>query len=189
MINVLRRDPTPNPNAFMFVTDQDNLAGGLSLSISNPEDAVRLTLAQELFDLEDVTAVLITDNFVSVSGSPGTDWDVVEESVRRSLTTYSVAEATRIAEEFNAKSMEAKSERIATDDVFAKIEEILDKYVRPALAGDGGGVELVDVEGNIVTIRYQGACGSCPTSTANTLMAIENLLQDQVDPEIVLQPG
>jgi Fe-S cluster biogenesis protein NfuA len=58
--------------------------------------------------------------------------------------------------------------------------------VRPALAGDGGGLQVLGVEGKTVLIRYEGACGSCPSSTAGTLMAIQNLLQSEVDDELVV---
>ena len=68
------------------------------------------------------------------------------------------------------------------------VEHVIDMYVRPALAGDGGGVEVMDIEEKVVRIRYQGACGSCPTATMQTLHAIENLLQTQVDPELAVEP-
>jgi Fe-S cluster biogenesis protein NfuA len=58
---------------------------------------------------------------------------------------------------------------------------VLDTQIRPALASDGGGLEVVALEGKKLTIRYQGACGSCPSSISGTLMAIENLLQAEVD--------
>jgi Fe-S cluster biogenesis protein NfuA len=56
--------------------------------------------------------------------------------------------------------------------------------VRPALAGDGGGLEVVGLDGKTLQIRYQGACGSCPSSIAGTLMAIQNMLQAEIDEEL-----
>ncbi|MCH7973573.1 MAG: NifU family protein, partial [Bacteroidetes bacterium] len=53
--------------------------------------------------------------------------------------------------------------------------------VRPALAGDGGGLEVLALEGYKVKIRYQGACGTCPTSIEGTLMAIEGLLKRDIN--------
>ena len=61
--------------------------------------------------------------------------------------------------------------------------------VRPALAGDGGGLEILGLRGNILTIRYQGACGSCPTSIKGTLVAIESLLKRELSPSIEVVPG
>ena len=65
-----------------------------------------------------------------------------------------------------------------------KINQLLDQKVRPALAGDGGGLEVLGIDGFTVKIRYQGACGSCPSSITGTLMAIEGLLRRDVNPSI-----
>ena len=61
---------------------------------------------------------------------------------------------------------------------------LLDKRIRPGLAGDGGGLEIISFEGKTLQISYHGACGSCPSSTTGTLRYIETMLQDEVDPEI-----
>jgi Fe-S cluster biogenesis protein NfuA len=65
-----------------------------------------------------------------------------------------------------------------------RINEILDERVRPALAGDGGWLEVLTLKDHTLAIRYQGACGSCPSSLTVTLMAIEGMLREEVDPEI-----
>ena len=65
-----------------------------------------------------------------------------------------------------------------------KINKLLDNRVRPALAGDGGGLQVMGIEGYTVKIHYQGACGSCPTAISGTLMAIEGLLKRDIHPAI-----
>ncbi|MCW9098350.1 MAG: NifU family protein, partial [Ignavibacteriaceae bacterium] len=67
-----------------------------------------------------------------------------------------------------------------------KINDLLDHKVRPALAGDGGGLQVLGIDGFTVKIRYQGACGSCPSSITGTLMAIEGLLRRDVNPSITV---
>jgi Fe-S cluster biogenesis protein NfuA len=62
------------------------------------------------------------------------------------------------------------------------IEAVLDE-LRPYLMADGGNVELVEVEGPVVRVRLQGACGSCPSSTMTLKMGIERKLKDSI-PEI-----
>jgi Fe-S cluster biogenesis protein NfuA len=62
------------------------------------------------------------------------------------------------------------------------VETILDE-MRPYLISDGGNVELVDIDGPIVKLRLQGACGSCPSSTMTLRMGIERRLRDAI-PEI-----
>jgi Fe-S cluster biogenesis protein NfuA len=63
------------------------------------------------------------------------------------------------------------------------VETVLDE-LRPYLMADGGNVELVDIEGPIVKLRLQGACGSCPSSTMTLKMGIERRLREKI-PEIV----
>ena len=58
------------------------------------------------------------------------------------------------------------------------IEAVLDQAIRPALANDGGEVEVLGIEGNIINVHYQGACGTCPSSTTGTLSYIETFLKD-----------
>ncbi|CAI7903961.1 unnamed protein product [Closterium sp. NIES-54] len=63
------------------------------------------------------------------------------------------------------------------------VEKVLDE-VRPYLMADGGNVELYDIDGLVVKLRLQGACGSCPSSTMTMKMGIERRLMEKI-PEIV----
>ena len=74
--------------------------------------------------------------------------------------------------------------QLSDDEKVIIVEAVLDESVRPALANDGGGLEVIEVDGQIVRIRYQGACGGCPSSTGGTLRVIENHLRSQLDPNI-----
>lgn len=62
------------------------------------------------------------------------------------------------------------------------VETVLDE-LRPYLMADGGNVELVEIDGPIVKLRLQGACGSCPSSTMTLKMGIERRLREFI-PEI-----
>jgi Fe-S cluster biogenesis protein NfuA len=62
------------------------------------------------------------------------------------------------------------------------VETVLDE-LRPYLMADGGNVELVEIDGPIVKLRLNGACGSCPSSTMTLRMGIERRLREQI-PEI-----
>ena len=65
-----------------------------------------------------------------------------------------------------------------------EIDALLDERIRPYLARDGGWLEIIGLEENTLRIRYEGACGSCPSSLTGTLMAIENMIKEEIDPEI-----
>jgi Fe-S cluster biogenesis protein NfuA len=62
------------------------------------------------------------------------------------------------------------------------VEQVLDE-MRPYLISDGGNVELVEIEGPVLKLRLQGACGSCPSSTMTLRMGIERRLREAI-PEI-----
>ena len=62
------------------------------------------------------------------------------------------------------------------------VEEVLDE-LRPFLMADGGNVEVVELDGPIVKVRLQGACGSCPSSTMTLKMGIERKMREAI-PEV-----
>ena len=65
------------------------------------------------------------------------------------------------------------------DDLVDRVEEALDT-IRPAIAMDGGNVELLDIEDGVVTLRMMGACGGCPMSTMTLKQGIEQRLREMV---------
>ena len=73
------------------------------------------------------------------------------------------------------------------DKKLQAIEMILNRSIRSQLAQDGGGVDLMGLDDNEVKIHYQGACGSCPTSTTGTLQHIEKLIKQQLDRSLVVK--
>jgi Fe-S cluster biogenesis protein NfuA len=179
-------EPTPNPNAFKFRVGETLLAEGQA-NFPSPVEAEELPIARALFELGDITAVLIAEDFISVSGNRATYWQKVREIIEEGLKSLDVAAVAAVAANRADAAVRRQADNMQ-NPYFQQIHDVFETYVRPALAGDGGGIELVGVEEKIVQIRYQGACGSCPTSTATTLNAIENLLHDKVDPELRLQP-
>ena len=178
--------PTPNPNAFKFLVDQQLAKSGQTLAYANPEQARNDVLAQGMFAIPGVETLFFCDNFVTVSMTGKADWRAVAEQVTRMLESH-------ISEPENAAAAAVPSDDpLATlpkggdPEVLARINSLLDDRVRPALAGDGGGLQVMGLEGKTLFIRYQGACGSCPSSTSGTLMAIQNLLQSEIDEELVV---
>jgi Fe-S cluster biogenesis protein NfuA len=68
------------------------------------------------------------------------------------------------------------------------IDQLLEREIRPGLAGDGGGLEIVGLEESVLQIHYEGACGSCPSSTSGTLMYIESILKANLDENLSVIP-
>lgn len=190
--------PTPNPNAFKFLLDRQILAG--TRDFASPDDARQDPLATAIFALPGVEGVFYCENFVTVSMTASADWRAVAEQVTGILESHYVedqpaatANPTNATEPTKATETTDDSELVLPKgedlELLQKINDLLDDRVRPALAGDGGGLEVLRLEGKTVLIRYQGACGSCPSSIQGTLMAIQNMLQQEVDEELAVVPA
>lgn len=87
-----------------------------------------------------------------------------------------------------SKKMTAAKEtdflKMEVDDQVKLINEALSEDVYYFLASDGGGMEIVDIDGPNVLIQYYGACGNCHISQTGTLSVIQQTLQEKVDPRI-----
>lgn len=68
-----------------------------------------------------------------------------------------------------------------------RIEAVLDQHVRPALANDGGGIDLVDLDGEELSVQYQGACGSCSSSIGGTLQFIQDSLNNHLSTTLTIK--
>jgi Fe-S cluster biogenesis protein NfuA len=184
MVQVQSIQPTPNPNAFKFVVDGVLYAG--TKSYATAAEATGHDLAEQLFAVDGVDTLFFCDRFVTVSMKASADWRLVHEQATRALEAYQTdGDAAAGADvQAEASAFDASSLGEADRGLLQRIDEVLDDRIRPALAGDGGGLEVVGLDGKTLQIRYQGACGSCPSSIAGTLMAIQNMLQSEVDEEL-----
>lgn len=176
---------TPNPHAVKFLL-REPLTRGVARSFKNAAEAAQDKLADELFAIEDVVSVFYLDYMITVEKSQEADWD---ELLPRLAKPIRAAEAAPTAAPAMAASAAAAvggaiAAAVSDDPRLAQINDLLDERIRPALAGDGGWLDVLSLTNNVLTIRYQGACGSCPSSLTGTLMAIESMIHDQVDPEI-----
>jgi len=174
MVKVVEVEATPNPDALKFITDARLVAAGAK-SFDTPDAALGDPLAEALFKAGPIRSVFYMDRFVTVTKPVEASW----ADLQRPIVTAIEASATPAA-----APAENGAARGAAEDALAKINQIIDENVRPALAGDGGGLQILDFSNKVLTVHYQGACGSCPSATTGTLFAIQNLLQRMVDPEI-----
>lgn len=176
---------TPNPNAVKFIL-KEPVSFGTSHSFKSSEDARDNKLASSIFSVGNVVSVFYMDKMVTIEKTDEAEWDEILPDL---AVPIRAAEAVAVS---NGKTSERAADAIggaigvaASDDPrLAQINEILDERIRPYLAGDGGWLEIVELAENTLKIRYEGACGSCPSSLTGTLMAIENMIKEEVDPEI-----
>jgi Fe-S cluster biogenesis protein NfuA len=177
MLMVQDVDLTPNPQALKFILNE-KLLNYETRQYPDKESAKDDPFAKGIFELEWVVSVFYMDKFVTIEKSPEADWRQIQRPFIDFLKTFD----PKLIPVETVKAPTAEEENA----LLKKINQLLDQKVRPALAGDGGGLQVLGIDGFTVKIRYQGACGSCPSSITGTLMAIEGLLRRDVNPSIIV---
>ena len=173
-------EETPNPNAVKFIL-REPVSNGVARQYGAADLAENDPLAKSLFDVGHVVSVFYMDKMITVEKDDEGDWD---ELLPELAVPIRAAEAVNSAAAA-AAAVGGPIAAVTSDDPrLLKINEILDEKVRPALMGDGGYLEIIGLSDHTLSIRYQGACGSCPSSLTGTLMAIESMLKQEVDPEL-----
>ena len=175
-------EETPNPNAVKFIL-REPVTNGVARSYSSASQGEHDQLAKSLFDVGHVVSVFYMDRMITVEKDEEGDWDEMLPAL-----AVPIREAATVAPSAQAAAAAAVGGPLAAvlsdDPRLIRINEILDEKVRPALMGDGGYLEVLGLQEHTLSIRYQGACGSCPSSLTGTLMAIEGMLKQEVDPEL-----
>ncbi|PYS76813.1 MAG: NifU family protein [Acidobacteria bacterium] len=178
-------EETPNPNAVKFIL-KEPVTSGTTRSFHSAEEASADPLGGALFAVGDVASVFYMDKMVTVEKTAEADWDdllprlAVPIRAAESASSNGGAHAAAAA----AGSGGALGALMSDDPRLPRINEMLDERIRPYLASDGGWLEVLSLEDKTLTIHYQGACGSCPSSLSGTLMAIENMIRQEIDPDI-----
>ena len=190
---ILRIQPTPNPDAFQFILNGKIIEAGTK-TFDNPDDADEDLMAKALFGIFGIQSIFIKENFITITKSNTVGWHTIMEKIGGAIEAYLLYYEKEddingnkdvhpilegfIKEEFFTYNDDRKTE---------VINALLDVAIRPALANDGGGINLLSVEQKTIKVHYQGACGSCPSSTTGTLQYIEQFLKEAIHPDIEVQ--
>ena len=174
-------EDTPNPNAKKFIL-REPLTWGLARSYENAAQARDDPLAAALFAIPNVTNVFYVDRWITITQDGGADWRILSRLVAEPIR------AAPSADEQSAHMTAAAAPALAElkpedQERLDRINDLLDERIRPYLQGDGGDLHVIGLEGDRLTVHYQGACGSCPSSISGTLAGIESLVR-QIEPDI-----
>ncbi len=180
MFHVVDVELTPNPQALKFILNE-RLLQTETRQFTAREDAANDPLAAGVFEIEGVVSVFYMDKFITVEKSKDTDWGKIQRPFVNFITKF---DKSLLPEEVVLKGTDEES-----DELLKKINAILNQKVRPALAFDGGGLEILGLAGYTLRVRYQGACGSCPSSINGTLSSIESVLKRDVNPALQVIAG
>lgn len=181
MLMVQDVDLTPNPQALKFILNE-NLLNRETRSFLEKSEAESDPLAKGIFNIGGIKSVFYMERFITIEKEPDASWGNIQMPFVNFIKAFN---KNLIPPENNSPESIQRQE----NDSLRTINDILDKRVRPALAGDGGGLEVLKLEGNRLFIRYQGACGTCPSAIQGTLVAIENLLRRELNDKIEVVSG
>lgn len=181
---------TPNPWALKFIVNHVLKSEGKA-TFTKPEDCNNLPLIYALVTLKGIKQVYVFRNTLSITYTK----EIQKEDL---ISNVQIIIKTRLNihnpdfldyDPFEQEKPKVKKNHQSDNPEIQKINEILDRTVRPALQADGGDVEIIELVENELKILYQGACGSCPSSLTGTLQAIENILQNELDkPDLKVIP-
>ena len=180
---------TPNPAAMKFATNK--ALTQTDVEFKNIDEASASSpLAQEIFNFPFVKEVFISDNYISVIKYDMVEWDDVHGEVRSFIKEYLAAGKTVIKElpekETGTAENKVEAPKVVLEGISAQIVDILDEYIKPAVAADGGNIVFrsYNEENKVVSVILQGACSGCPSSTATLKNGIENLLKEMLPNQI-----
>jgi len=191
--HVLRVQPTPNPNAFQFVINAPIISTGTK-TFTNADEAKGDPLAEALFQIYGVENIYLKESFVTITKSETVGWHTVFEKIGETIEEKIHHYDALDEKEVTADKPETILDKFHKEDFqdcnvkekMLIIEAVLDQAIRPALANDGGGIDVLGIEGNVINVHYQGACGTCPSSTTGTLSYIETFLKDTLHRDLTV---
>jgi Fe-S cluster biogenesis protein NfuA len=181
-------EATPNPSVMKFGTNK--ALTQTDVEYKNIDEANQSSpLAQAVFNFPFVKEVFISDNYISITKYDMVEWSDVYGEVRTFIREYLTDGKTIIKElpkqeEISDKKVDLPEVKL--EGIPAEIVAILDEYIKPAVASDGGNIAFrsYDEERKIVSVILQGACSGCPSSTATLKNGIENLLKEMLPNQI-----
>jgi len=175
---------TPNPKVMKFVSNKLLLQSD-SAEFRNIDEAKPSPLATKLFHFPFVKEVFISGNYIAIAKFDIVEWDDVAQEVRVFITEFLQDGGVAVHEEQLAPIQEEKAEQGSgpvlnpedLGEVEARIVDILEEYIKPAVAQDGGNIAFMAYKDKIVEVQLQGACSGCPSSTMTLKNGILSILQ------------
>ena len=183
-------ETTPNPSALKFVVSR--MLTRTAIEFKNIDQTAASPLAKELFKFPYVKEIFIDENYISVTKYDVNNWDEITLELRSFIKQFIENGGTVLDENFVQETLveeTKKTEEFDNLDVTSqKIINILEEYVKPAVAADGGNIafDSFDEENKVVKVILQGACSGCPSSTFTLKSGIEGLLKSMLNDDTIV---
>ena len=177
-------ESTPNPSVMKFVANKKIV--NTLFEFTSIDEAKLSPLATELFHFPFVKSVFIEENYVSITKYDIAEWQDITIELREFIKVF-IEQGKDIVLPEAAETLKKSTEQLdshfeSLDDTSKEIINILEEYVKPAVASDGGNIQFIsyDAESKNVSVMLQGACSGCPSSTYTLKSGIENMLKEML---------
>ena len=180
-------ESTPNPSVMKFVANKPLVTG--TFEYKNVAEAQHAPIAQELFNFSYVNEVFISANYISITKRDDVEWSDISNDLREFMRSYLENKNPILSDQVLQNKTSAVNDtgnktinHSAQTDIDREIIAILDEYVKPAVASDGGHIAFDSFNEDTKTVRVilQGACSGCPSSTLTLKNGIETMLRDML---------
>lgn len=173
----MHAERTPNPNSIKWVLGRSVVPGGVTAHFDGPPGPEMSPLAARLFEIDGVVVVFLASNFVTVTKRDDLEWTDLAQPIVDALRAGLEDGGEALGPAFQVDPS-------ATEDaIAARIRQVLDETVRPAVAMDGGDVVFAGFRDGVVEVYLQGSCSGCPSSSATLKHGIEARLRELI-PEV-----
>jgi Fe-S cluster biogenesis protein NfuA len=175
----IETEGTPNPATLKFLPGREVLAGRTA-DFADADAALISPLADALFGLPGVARVFLGSDFVTVTKTGETEWQALKPQILGVIMEHFAAGRPVMSA---LAAVELEDVQPEDAEIVEQIKTLLDERVRPAVAGDGGDIIFRGFRDGVVSLKMQGSCSGCPSSTATLKHGIENLLKHYI-PEV-----
>ena len=183
-------ETTPNPTTLKFVVSRRLTKN--AFEFKNIDETKASPLAKELFQFPFVKEVFIDENYISITKYDVASWDEITIEIRTFIKEYIENGGIAIEETFAEADTKQEKQQIKNfdnlDTTSQQIINILEEYVKPAVAADGGNIlfDSYDEDSKRVRVILQGSCNGCPSSTFTLKNGIENMLKDMLNDQAIV---
>ena len=177
-------ETTPNPASLKFVINKGITKS--TVEFKNIDEAKASPLAQELFKFHYVKEIFMTENYISITKYDSSTWEEITLELRTFIKQFIENGGTILDESLIGNSTKQDKQEIKNFDnldvTSQQIINILEEYVKPAVAADGGNIlfDSYDENEKKVKVILQGSCNGCPSSTFTLKNGIENMLRSML---------
>ena len=174
-------ESTPNPAVLKFVANKKLV--DFQIEFNSIDECENSPLALRLFNFPFVKSVFIDKNFISITKYGVSSWDDITLTIRNFIKEYLERDNKILTDDYQKVEV---IDPDSLDETSKEIVSILDEYIKPSVAADGGNImfKSYDKANKSVSVILQGACSGCPSSTITLKNGIENILKKMLNGKV-----